>query len=90
MARKLKRNQEAYTKLGFLPKQKKIEYHQYRARCAVRCDTRYLNFFRTHDHKSFPGVGISGIFDLTFLPGGGEFFRNVLKMSNSRPMNRKI
>ena len=40
MARKPKRNQEAYTRLGFLPKQKKMEYNQYRARCAVRCDTR--------------------------------------------------
>ena len=41
MARKPKRNQEAYTRLGFLPKQTKIEYHQYRARCTVRCDTRF-------------------------------------------------
>ena len=30
-------------------------------------------FVRARDHKSFPGRGISVIFDLTFLPGGREF-----------------
>ena len=29
--------------------------------------------------KSFPGRGISVIFDLTFLPGGREFYSNFLK-----------
>ena len=27
----------------------------------------------------FPGWGISVIFDLTFLPGGGEFYSNFLE-----------
>ena len=36
-------------------------------------------FVRAHDHKSFPGRGISVIFDLTFLPGGREFDSNFLE-----------
>ena len=33
-------------------------------------------FVRAHDHKSFPGWGISVIFDLTFLTRGREFDSN--------------
>ena len=35
-------------------------------------------FVRARDHKSFPGRGISVIFDLTFLPGGREFDSNFV------------
>ena len=38
-----------------------------------------LIFVRARDHKSFPGWGISVIFDLRFLPGGREFDSNFLE-----------
>ena len=36
-------------------------------------------FVRVRDHKSFPRVGNSVIFDLTFLPGGRKFDSNFLE-----------
>ena len=40
MARKPKRNQEAYTRLGFLPKQKELNNTNMEQDDSVRCDTR--------------------------------------------------
>ena len=39
-ARKPKRNQEAYTRLGFLPKQRKLNNTNMEQDDSVRCDTR--------------------------------------------------
>ena len=44
-----------------------------------------FQFLQTFDHKSFPGVGISVIFDLTFLLGGKEFYSNFLENVKSPP-----
>ena len=40
MARKPKRNQEAYTRLGFLPKEKELNNTNIEQDDSVRCDTR--------------------------------------------------
>ena len=40
MARKPKRNQDAYSRLGFLPKQKELNNTNIERDDSVRCDTR--------------------------------------------------
>ena len=40
MAKKPKRNQYAYTRLDFFPKQKGLKKHIYTARRSIRCDTK--------------------------------------------------
>ena len=47
------------------------------SRCPVGRDIWI--FVRARDHKSFLRVGNLVIFDLTFLPGGGEFYSNLLE-----------
>ena len=41
MARKPERNQDTYTRLGFLPKQKELNNTNLEQDGSVRCDTRF-------------------------------------------------